>query len=342
VPLNIETITQLEEQLSRPSAEVIEEVAKIDGDILVLGAGGKMGPSLARMARRALDEAGSPHRVLAVSRFSDPRTRKELESNAVEAVACDLLDASAVAALPQAAAILFLAGTKFGTTDAAARTWAMNAYMPGLVAARWPGVPTVVFSSGNIYPFVSVESAGATEDTPPAPIGDYAWSVLARERVFEHFSIQNQTPTTLYRLNYATELRYGVLVDLSQKILADKGIDLSMGHVNVIWQGDANALALRCLSIAQTPPRILNVTGPYRLSIRALALRLGSHLGRDPIFVGTEQEHALLSDSSLASQLFGMPEVGIEDLCEAVARWVLAGGPTHDKPTHYEIRDGSF
>lgn len=332
----------LEEALSRPTEAAVAALGALEGDLVVLGAGGKMGPSLARMAARALEQAGSPHGVLAVARFTNPAASEELERAGVRCVARDLLAPGAFEDLPDAGAVAFLAGTKFGTAGDAAATWATNAWLPGLVAQRYAGAPTVVFSSGNVYPFVPVTGGGADEDTPVAPVGEYAWSVVARERVFEHFSRALGTPTTIYRLNYAAELRYGVPLDLALKVQRGEPIDLRAGHVNVIWQGDANAHALACLRVAASPPRIVNVTGPETLAVRDLAERLGQALGRAPVFAGAEAETALLSDSSLARALFGPPRVSIEELIEWTIAWLRAGGAVYDKPTHFEVRDGVF
>lgn len=338
----IETEAQLEDALSRPTPGVVADLAHLEGDLLVLGVGGKIGPTLAMMARRALDQAGGRRRVIGVARFSQPGLRKRLEAAGVETCACDLLDREAVQALPDAANVVFMAGTKFGTTGAEAFTWATNAYLPGVVAERYRGARLVVFSTGCVYPLVPVVSGGATEETPPSPVGEYAQSTLGRERVFEHFSRAFGTPVTLLRLNYAVELRYGVVLDLAQRVWHGAPIDLTMGAVNVIWQGDANAVALRCLAIAQSPPTVLNVTGPETLSVRWLAGRLGQLLGREPVFTGQEAETALLSNASRAHGLFGYPEVPVETILQWVAHWVRIGGPTLNKPTHFETRDGQF
>ncbi|MCP3917811.1 MAG: NAD(P)-dependent oxidoreductase [bacterium] len=339
LPAAIDSVEELEELLSRPSLAAAAALARIGGDVVVLGAGGKMGPSLARMVRRAL---GAEHRVIAVSRYSRPAARAELEAAGVETLARDLLDADAIRALPDAGAVFFLAGVKFGTGADAARTWTVNAYLPGLVAERYRGVPTVAFSSGNVYPFVPADSAGATEDTAPAPVGEYAASVLARERVFEHFARAHATPTTLVRLNYAAELRCGVPHDIARLVHAGRPIDLTTGYANVIWQGDANALALAGLEWTATPPRVMNVTGAERVSIRALAEAFGERFGRAPEFVGTESATALLNDARPALAAFGPPAVTLERLVDWVAQWVDSGGATYGLPTHYEVRDGAF
>ena len=301
-----------------------------------------MGPSLARMAQRGLDEAGSQHRVIAVSRFAGGSARDLLEQAGIRTLAADLLDAAAVRGLPEAGAVVFLAGAKFGSTDAPARTWAVNAWLPGLIAERYTGVRTVVLSSGNVYPLVDTAGRGADERTTPAPIGDYAWSVLARERVFEHFSREHGTPIVSLRLNYAVELRYGVLLDIAQKVWEREPIDLTTGHVNVVWQADANAFALRSLALAASPPDVLNVTGADVLSVRQLAMTLGELLERTPVLIGEEAKTALLSDAARCHDLFGPPSLPTGDVVRMVAEWVKCGGNTLGKPTRYEVRDGKF
>ena len=294
------------------------------------------------MARCALDRVDSPREVIAVSRFRSSESRPTIENAGVRTLPCDLLDAAAVAALPEAAAVIFMAGTKFGTGGDESTTWAINAWLPGLVAERYAGVPTVVFSSGNVYPLVPIDSGGATEETVPAPLGEYAWSVLARERIFEHFSRRDGTPVTIYRLNYAAELRYGVPLDIARQVREGQPIDLAMGHFNAIWQGDANAMALACLGLTESPPRILNVTGPELVSVRELAIRFGERFGVEPIFTGAEAETALLSDASRALELFGPPSVSLDELVDWIGEWLEQGGPVLDKPTHYQTPDGVY
>lgn len=338
----IRTVEELEECLSQPTPGLAEELSRLDGDIMILGCAGKIGPTLARMARRALDEAGSKRAVIGVSRFSQPGSRDELERAGVRTIACDLLDREGVMALPDAANVIFMAGTKFGSTGAEATTWAMNAYMPGIVAERFSQSRIVAFSTGCVYPLVPVLSGGSTEEMAPEPIGEYSQSTLGRERVFEYFSRKYGTPITLFRLNYAVELRYGVLVDVALKVWSGQPLDITMGHANVIWQGDANAVALRCLGIAQSPPTILNVTGPETLSLRAIAHRFGELFGREPILTGSEADTALLNNASKMFGLFGYPTVPVDTILKWVAHWVQSGGPTLNKPTHYETRDGKF
>lgn len=335
-------VAAVEEALSRPTPGLAQELAKLDGDLIVLGVGGKMGPTLAKMARRALDEAGSRRTVYGAARFTQPEVRDELESAGVCAVPCDLLDRSAVDKLPDAPNVIFMAGMKFGSTGAEALTWAMNAVVPSLVAERYREARIVVFSSGNVYPIAPVLHGGSTESSGTGPIGEYAQSALARERVFEHFSRRFGTPVVIYRLNYAIDLRYGILLDVAQQVAAGAPIDLTMGSVNVLWQGDANAIALRCLGHVESPPLVLNVTGPETVSIRYLARRFGELLDRDPVLVGEEAPTALLNNAAQCFARFGYPTVPLEQMMQWVANWVQRGGSTLNKPTHYETRDGKF
>lgn len=338
----------LEERLSRPTDALVADFAELEGDVLVLGAGGKMGPTLARMARRALDAAGRKNqRVLAVARFSDPAARAGLEAAGVETIPADLTDRAGVAALPDAANVVFMAGQKFGTSDAPEFTWLMNAYVPALVAERYAPLPSrlVVFSTGCVYPNVPIASGGSREeDALDAPVlGDYANSCVARERLFTHFAKLHHAPLVLFRLNYAVDLRYGVLVDVARKVFAGEPIDLTMGHANVIWQGDANAIALRSLLHGTGDgPLPLNVTGPEIVSIRALAHRFGERFGRAPVLMGEEADTALLSNASRAHARFGYPTVPLETLIDWVADWQRRGGRLLNKPTHYETRDGKY
>jgi nucleoside-diphosphate-sugar epimerase len=294
------------------------------------------------MARRAVAEAGSDQSVIAVARYSDPQVRQKLESAGVETIRSDLMAEGAPATLPEAPNVVYMVGHKFGTTGQETRTWALNAYLPGLVAQRFQNSRVVVFSSGNVYPLTPVALGGCTEATTPAPVGEYAQSVLGRERIFAHFASQLGIPSVLFRLNYAVETRYGVLLDVARKVWTGEEIDLRMGHVNVVWQGDANAYALRALHLAQVPPRVLNVTGPETVSIRALAHRFGELLGRRAILRESEQTEALLSNAGLAFKLLGYPRVSLGQVVEWVAQWVRDGGALLDKPTHYGVRDGRF
>lgn len=336
------TEEELEEDLSRPTPEAVKDLSQLRGALVLLGVGGKMGPTLARMARRALDEAGLSHPVIGVARFTDPRSRQSLESAGVQTLACDLLDRDQVRRLPDASAVISMVGQKFGTSGAESATWATNAFLPALISERYPKVPTLAFSTGNVYPLVPVASGGATEETSPGPIGEYAQSALGRERMFEYFSRLRGTPTSVYRLNYAVELRYGILYEIAQKVWAGTPIDVRMGYVNVIWQGDANAIALRMLFRGQSPPELWNVTGPETLSVRTLARELGKRLDRSPAFTGEEQPTALLSNPTKALDAFGPLRVSTGVALDWVAHWVRIGGRSLNKPSHFETRDGKF
>jgi hypothetical protein len=333
------TIEELEDELSRPTAADCELMRSLAGDIMILGAGGKMGPTLAQRARRATDQAGPPRRVFAVSRFADPAARCALERRGVEAIACDLLDAAELARLPDCPNILFLAGRKFGSTENQPLTWATNVLLPALAAGRFRGSRIVALSSGNVYPLLA---RPATEATPPAPVGEYAQSVLGRERMFEYFSARDATPMALIRLNYAIDLRYGVLLDIGRRVFAREPVALAMGFVNVIWQGDANSICLRALALAASPPLVLNVTGPDVLRVRWIAERFGEIFGVEPQFAGSEAPTALFSDASLCCRLLGTPPTSPLRMIEMTAEWIRSGGATHGKPTHFEVRDGAF
>jgi nucleoside-diphosphate-sugar epimerase len=340
--MNIHTIDQLEDLLSEPTPGVIESMRRLQGDLILLGVGGKMGPTLARMAKRASDAVGGKRRVIGVSRFSSAEEEAKLQRHGVEAIRCDLLDEAAVARLPEAPNVIFMTGMKFGATGNEALTWAMNAHLPSIICKRYSGSRIVAFSTGNVYGLTAVASGGACEGDALHPVGEYAMSCLGRERMFEHFSRTLGIPTALVRLNYACEPRYGVLVDLAETVLRDEPIDLAMGHFNVIWQGDANAMTLQCFDHVATPPLVINVTGPQTLSVRTVANQLGLLLGKTPRFVGREAETALLSNAARATELFGPPRVSTEQLLPWIAEWLRRGGPTLGKPTHFESRAGRF
>lgn len=341
-PETPQTEEDLDELLSRPTPGVLETLRAVDGDLLVLGVGGKMGPTLARMLRRGFDEIGSKARVVGVARFSRPGAESLLRAVGVETLRCDLLDPAQVAALPDAPNVIFMAGQKFGTIGSPDATWAMNTYVPALVAQRFARARIVAFSTGCVYPNVPVASGGSREDDPLEPLGDYANSCVGRERIFTYFARRNQTPLALFRLNYAIDLRYGVLVDVARKVQSGEPIDLATGHVNVIWQGDANAQAIQCLAQTACPPFAINVTGPETISIRGLAHRFAELLEREPVFLGEEADTALLANAGRAQGLFGYPTVPLEQMIHWVAGWLQRGGALLDKPTHYETRDGKY
>ena len=338
----IQNIEQLEDLLSEPTPEVVLTLRHLEGDLIVLGVAGKMGPSLARMARRASDLAGVRRRIIGVARFSSAGFEAELQRHGVETIRCDLLDEKALQRLPDAANVLYLAGMKFGATGQESLTWALNTHLPALVCRKFAHSRIVAFSTGNVYGFVPASSGGARETDPPAPLGEYAMSCLGRERIFEHFSRTLGLPVALIRLNYACDLRYGVLVDLARKVLLGAPVDLSMGWFNTLWQGDANAMTLRCFAHAASPPLTLNLTGPECLNVRKTCQRLGQLLGREPVFMGKEAPTALLSNAGQALSLFGQPRVSADRLVAWVAAWLRQAGPTLDKPTHFEARDGRF
>lgn len=333
---------ELEDRLSTPTDGVVRALSECPGDILVLGAGGKMGPSLTRMVRRAADLAGGKRQVTAVSRFSESDVAERMERDGILVRRCDLSDPAALAALPDAPNVVLMAGYKFGTSAEPWRTWGTNAVIPALVAARFREARIVAFSTGNVYALGPVMRGGSREEDALTPQGEYAWASVARERVLEHASRTTGTRVGIVRLNYAVDLRYGVLVDLAQQLLAGTPIDVSMGHVNVIWQGDANAQAIHALPLAASPPFVVNVTGAEIVSIRAAARELGRLMDREPRFVGRESSDALLSSTARAQQLFGAPRVAAATLIEWVAEWVGRGGRLLGKPTHYEERGGRY
>jgi len=341
--VEIKTESELEELLSRPDEATASAMAALDGDLLILGAGGKMGPSLARLARRAAERAGVKKRVIAVARFTNSALPSELAVLGIETIAGDLLEPGMLDRLPDIPNVIFMAARKFGTAGGEHLTWAMNTYLPGLVAERYRNSRVVAFSTGNVYPLRALAEGGAIESTPVAPVGEYAQSALGRERMFEYGSTRWGTPVTILRLNYAVELRYGVLVDIGRSVFERRPIDLSMPCVNVIWQGDANAWCLRSFAYCSSPPTVLNITGPETLSVREVALEFGRHFGIEPTFVSkTEGSSALLSDVRKATSLFGSPTVRPSEMIAWIANWIRAGGAMLNKPTHFQTRDGKF
>jgi len=335
-------VTGLYHQLLKPSDALLSAMTRLDGDIIILGVGGKMGPSLARLAKDAIDTVGIKKDVIGVARFSEPELQNELERYGIKTYATDLLDDDQLQKLPNVKNVLYLAGTKFGTTGKEWTTWAMNSYLPGRVAEKYKDSRIVAFSTGNVYPLMPVASGGATENHAPAPIGEYAQSCLGRERIFQHFSVKNGTPSLIYRLNYANDVTYGVLLDIAKAVRDQRAIDLRMGYVNVIWQGEANEYAIRALHHCTVPPTILNITGPETASVRAIAEEFAAQFKTKPRFINEEQSTALLSDASKSLRLFGLPRISLKQMIEVIATWLKTGGKTLDKPTHFQERDGKF
>lgn len=343
LPARFDDVDALEDFMTRPSAALAADLARIDGDILVLGVGGKMGPTLARMARRA----APGRRVIGVARFTDPALPDALRSHGVEAIACDLLDRDALVRLRDATRsatnVVFMAGHKFGASGNPSFTWAMNVAVPAMVAETFRDRRIVAFSTACVYPFVDVSGPGAAEDVPAVPPpGDYAWSCVGRERMFEHGSRAWGTPGRLVRLSYAIDMRYGVLRDVADAVFAGRPLDLSMGHADVIWQGDANEQSLRLLAHCTSPCTPINVTGPAHVPIRWLAGEFGRRFGRAPVLVGSESPTAWLIDTRESQRLFGAPAVPLASMIDWVADWVARGGASLGKPTHFEARDGRY
>lgn len=335
-------IDSIVEDLLQPSDALIADIAKLKGDILILGVGGKIGPSLALLARQAIERSGVPRKVIGVSRFSESGLKEQLEKNGVEIHQADLMNENDLQALPDVENVLYLAGTKFGTTGKEAFTWAMNAYLPGRVAEKCRNSRIVVYSTGNVYPYTNIAAGGATEEVPAAPVGEYGQSCLGRERLFEHFSNKYQTPLLIYRLNYANDLRYGVLVEIAKAVKEKRAIEVSTGHANVIWQGDANEIALRSFLHCSVPAKILNVTGPETASIRWMAEEFGKIFKETPVFTGQEEPTALISNAAESFRLFGYPRVSLKEMIELTAEWLLNDGATIYKPTHFQERKGNY
>jgi nucleoside-diphosphate-sugar epimerase len=342
LPDRVESVEHLEDLLSEPTPGVVETLARLVGDLLILGVGGKMGPTLARMARRASDMAGIRRRIIGVSRFSSGDLETQLQRHGIETIRCDLLNVSQLERLPDAPNVLFMVGMKFGSTGREALTWVMNCLLPGEVAHRICCSRIVAFSTGNVYGLSPVYLGGSVETDALHPVGEYAQSCVGRERVLEHHSRTLGIPLAILRLNYATELRYGVLVDLAQRVQAGKSIDLAMGNFNAIWQADANAMALQAFDHAASPPFMVNLAGPELLSVCRVAEQFAHLFGKSATFAGRESADALLSNGQLGHRLFGYPRVGVQQMLHWTADWLARGGPTHGKPTHFENREGSF
>jgi hypothetical protein len=338
LPETIPDIAALDDLLCRPSQALIDDLSKVDGDIMILGVAGKMGPTLAGLAKAAAPD----RKIIGVARFSEAGVKDWLQARGIETINCDLLDEAAIKALPKAQNIVFMAGRKFGAEGDLSLTWAMNAHVPALVAQAFAGSNIVAFSTGCVYPFVPVNGSGASEDMAPNPPGEYAQSCVGRERMFEYFSRKHATPGRLFRLNYAIDMRYGVLHDIASKVLAGKPIDVSLGHVNFIWQGDASAQALRCLAHCDTPTSPINVSGHETLAVRDLAAKFGQRFGRAPVITGQEEPTAWLTNTSQAVKLFGLPVVDSDQLISWTADWVSRQMPSFGKPTRYEVRDGRY
>jgi len=342
MPTTIGNVDELEDLLSTPPAEVVEEFNRVDGDVIFLGVGGKIGPSLARMAKRASEHAGVSRRIIGVSRFTSSHSRDYLERHGVEIIAGNLLEQSFLQQLPDVPNVFYLAALKFGASKDLPLTWAMNVKLPALVADRYRHSQIVAYSSGNVYPYVSPDSGGCTEADAPNPVGEYALTVLGRERMFEFGSQEYGTPIAIVRLNYAVEMRYGVLVDIGMKVKEGMPIDLTNGHVNVIWQGDNNALTLRALHLCSRPPTVLNITGPEILSIREIAHSFSNLFGVEPVFTNRESGKSLLSDASMAFQVLGSPRVSAKRMIRWIADWLEHQRPTLNKPTAFEVTDGRY
>ena len=342
LPATIADESALEELLSEPSAAAVRAFEAVAGDVMILGAGGKMGPSLARMARRIADQVGTLRRVIAVSRFTNSAAQQQLHNCGVETIRGDLLDAQFVNGLPDVPNVINMSGMKFGTSQGPAMTWATNVVVPTRICEKFRESRLVTFSTGNVYPLVPVAGGGSLETDRCEPVGEYAMAALGRERVFHYFSESFGIPMAIIRLNYAVEMRYGVLVDIAQKIWRDEPLDVTMGHANVIWQGDANAFALATLSSTAVPPFVINVTGPECISIREVAKRFGELMHKQPALTGQEAATALLSNAQRAIGMFGASRVNLNQLIQWIADWTMRGGVLLGKPTHFEVRDGKF
>lgn len=333
---------QLDELITTPSPELIEFAATLSGPIVILGAGGKMGPTLAVRAQRAIDESGSAAHVVAVSRFSDQTSRDWLTQRGVITIAADLLQRDSFAELPDSNSIIYLVGSKFGTSQNPSHTWAINTISPTYAMERYGGSRFVALSTGNVYPFSSVTGGGAVESDTLQPVGEYAYAAVGRERVFDYFARATNTPVAMIRLNYATDLHYGVLTDLACKVAAGQPIDLTQGYFNCIWQGDANDIIIRALAVAESPLHPINLTSIETFSVREVAQEFARLMGREVTLTGQESETGLLSNASHCCQIFGDPATPMSRVIHWTANWVTSGGRMLGKPTHFEVRDGGF
>jgi hypothetical protein len=339
---SIQDVAELDDILSEPTQETIDTMRSLDGDVVILGVGGKMGPTLARMAKRASDLAGVSRRVIGVSRFSASKLPEKLHSWGVETHSCDLLDLKSYSQLPDAANVVYMAGMKFGSTGQQSLTWAMNTFLPGPVSERYHNSRIAVFSTGNVYGLSPVRLGGSREQDPLRPVGEYALSCLGRERIFEHFSRTEKIKMSILRIYYSTELRYGVLMDLAQLVLSGKPVPLAMGHFCAIWQADAAAMSLQSLGHVATPPLVLNIAGPELFSVRSVAEEFAERMEKPVRFEGVESEDALVCNSRKAMQLFGYPRVSAGQMMTWIADWAVRSGESLAKPTHFENRAGDF
>ena len=337
-----QTLEELNAELTRPSDLLREYVSGLEGPLVVLGAGGKMGPSLCAMVKRAAGDVDKELDVVAVSRFSDPDAKSWLENHGVRTVACDLFDREAVAMLPDAVNIIYLVGLKFGTEQNPSRTWAANALLPAHVAERYPKSRIVALSTGNVYPLTPIDYGGSKESDALTPIGEYANACVSRERIFEHFTQVSPLKVVTIRLNYAVEMRYGVLVDIGRKVLEKRPVDVTMGYFNCIWQRDANDMIVRALDLVASPARPLNLTGMEVLSVRDIARRLGELMGVEAECIGEESSTALLSDASQAYELLGGADFPLEEMLWWTSEWIKNGGFLLNKPTHFTVRNGRY
>ncbi len=338
LPDVIHTVEELEEILSQPSEALVQFMADLDGDLMILGAGGKIGPTMALMAKRAVDAAGVAKKIIAVDVVELPH----LAAAGIETLTCDMLDIDAVEKLPKVENIIYMVGRKFGSTGSEHMTWAINVIVPYHVARAFTGSRVVAFSTGCVYPVMDLGSGGATEDTPTDPIGEYAQSCLGRERMFDFYAETAGERVVQFRLNYSVELRYGVLCDVANKVFAGEPVDLTTGYANVLWQGDACDQTLRSLALASSPATVLNVTGPETFSIRYAAGEFGKLMGKDVTFTGEENCRGYLSNATKANRLFGNPSVPLGQILKWIAHWTAIGGESSGKPTHFETQDGKY
>lgn len=342
LPDRIETEDALDDVMTAPKSVLQEFIKSVSSPLVILGAGGKMGPTLAVLAKRAADATGHPLDVVAVSRYSDSRARDWLEARGVKTISADLMKRESLTGLPDARNLIYLVGLKFGTSQTPSMTWAINTLVPANVAERYAGSRIAALSTGNVYPLSSVNGPGSSESVEMTPVGEYANSCVARERIFEYFSRRDDTPVTLVRLSYAVDLRYGVLVDIARKVFYDQPLDVSMGYLNCIWQGDANAMIIQSFALATSPPFVLNLTGVDRVSVRAVAERFGAIINRAVHIIGLEAETALLSDTARLQEQLGSPETPLDTMIQWTAHWIMNNGRLLNKPTHFEVRDGAY